>query len=66
MIGQRIREVRKSRKLTQAALADMAGISRVALVNIETGKSTDVNASTIVKIANALETSTDYLLCVKC
>lgn len=60
-IGKRIRSARTSRKLTQEKLGELADISREHISHIESG-STMVSLKSIVNIANALETSVDYLL----
>lgn len=38
MLGEKIREARKNQNLSQEDLADKLGMSRVSIVNIETGK----------------------------
>lgn len=40
LIGKRIREYREAKKLTQAALAELADISERTLSDIENGKVT--------------------------
>ena len=37
-IGQRIRDVRESRKMKQAELAELLGLTRTSVTNIERGK----------------------------
>lgn len=54
-ISVNLRRLRKLRNLTQDALADAAGISRVAYRSIETGKSTP-RSSTVEALAEALKT----------
>ncbi|MBN1424118.1 ImmA/IrrE family metallo-endopeptidase [Candidatus Fermentibacteria bacterium] len=56
-----LRRFRKVRQLTQQALADAAGISRVAYRNIETGAS-EAKASTLNALAQALRVSVFDLL----
>ncbi len=51
-LGIRIRQARKEKKLTQAQLAEMAGIARKTLSQIETGTVPDIG---IRKVARALE-----------
>ena len=51
-LGIRIRQARKEKKLTQAQLADMAGIARKTLSQIETGTVPDIG---IRKVARVLE-----------
>lgn len=62
-IGQRIREARTEKKWNQGELAYYAGLKNAAHIShIEKGK-TKVSLPTIVKIANALSVSVDWLLC---
>lgn len=61
LIGQRIRNLRLERHLTQDALCDVIGISKTHMSHIETG-STKLSLPTILCIANALDTTIDYLL----
>lgn len=54
--GARIKEIRKSKKLTQENLAEIVGMDIPNLSNIERGKKF-VSAQTLSKIAKALEVS---------
>jgi transcriptional regulator with XRE-family HTH domain len=54
-IGDRIHELRRVRKLTQAELANKAGIPAVSLSVTERGLTRNPSFSMIWKIANALE-----------
>jgi transcriptional regulator with XRE-family HTH domain len=51
--GARVRELRERAGLTQAALADAAGIDRIAVSNIERGQR-DVGVLRAAAIARAL------------
>ena len=51
-LGITIRQARKGKRLTQAQLAEMAGIARKTLSQIETGTVTDIG---IRKVARTLE-----------
>ena len=57
----RLREVREAQWLTQQELGDRAGISRVSLNAIETGKAVP-RFSTVRKLAAALGVSPDELV----
>ena len=59
MIGDKIRELREKRKLTQIELAKLAGISNTYLSDIERGR---VNPSlkTLDKLARALGIKIDW------
>lgn len=60
-VGDRIREIRDTKKLTQDQLAEKAGISKGFLSEIENGKR-NVSSEYLLRIANALCASVDYLL----
>ncbi|MBS3887409.1 MAG: helix-turn-helix transcriptional regulator [Dethiobacter sp.] len=61
-IGKRIKELRNKRDITQEMLATKAGISVQFLSNVENAHA-KASLATIVKIANALESGVDALLC---
>ena len=61
-IGKRIKIARITADLTQEKLSEMVGVSPTHLSNIETG-TTRVSLHTIVNIANALNITSDDLLC---
>ena len=60
-IGQRIRRIRKARKLSQEQLAEKVNISITHMSHIETGN-TKLSLPVFVDIAEALEVQTDVLL----
>lgn len=57
-LGERVREVRRAKRLTQIELAEKAGVSRDALVRLELGQRKS-RASTIRKVAEALGVDAD-------
>ena len=64
-IGQRIREIRKSRNLTQRELADRVGINFTYLSRVENDRLDDEQTpreETLQRIAKALEADPDELL----
>lgn len=61
-LGKRIHTLRKEKKLSQIALADIVGIEASNISHIERATS-KVGLGTLVRIANALETRIDTLLC---
>ena len=61
-MGKRIREIRESKLMTQAALSELAGIEPSNLSHIERA-ATKVSLPTLMNIANALEVSLDELVC---
>ncbi|MCL4815793.1 MAG: helix-turn-helix domain-containing protein [Flavobacteriales bacterium] len=54
LIGKKIRDIRKTQKITQAQLAFEAGIPRNQVVNIELGK-VNTSISSIIAIAEILD-----------
>ena len=60
-IGQTIRDVRKSKKISQEVLSGLAGIGRTHLTMIESGTK-QANFATLCKIANALEMNPSELV----
>ncbi len=61
MLPQRLREMRKAKKLTQEELAKLVNTKKTTISNYETGYSTPSNEM-LLDLANILDTSTDYLL----
>ena len=61
LIGERIKEVRKSLGISQAQLAKMAGIAQSAVSYIES-TAQKPNTETIALIAKAMNISQSYLL----
>ena len=55
-VGQRIRQLRKSKGVTQDYVSELAGITSGYLGQIERGEKTP-SLSTLAKIANALDTT---------
>ena len=60
-IGEKLKEVRIRRLLTQEELAEKAGLSPSTVVNIERDRS-EPHFSTIRRLALALEVDPTYLL----
>ena len=61
-IGKAIKDKRNEAKIIQETLAELAGISVDYLSKLETEKRTNLSAATLLKIAHALNTTTDSLL----
>lgn len=61
VIGQRIKEVRGERNLTQEYIANMTGVNVSHISNIETNK-VKVSLTLLVGICNALDCTLDYIL----
>ena len=60
-IGQRIKEVRNEKHLTQEYLAKVTDVNVSHISNVETNK-VRVSLTLLVGICNALDVSLDYLL----
>ena len=61
VIGSRIREIRKSKKMTQEKLAEMSGVEPSNISHIERA-ATKLSLPTLVNIANALEVTLDEIV----
>lgn len=61
MFGERLRQLRKEKGLTQADLAKLLGVSQQAIGNYESGVR-QPDSGTMVKLADFFDTSVDYLL----
>ena len=61
VIGNRIREIRKSKNLTQTKLAEISGVEPSNISHIERA-ATKLSLPTLINIANALEVTLDELV----
>ncbi|EAC6601569.1 helix-turn-helix transcriptional regulator [Listeria monocytogenes] len=61
MFGNRLSELRKKKGISQYKLADELGFSRGQIANYEQG-SREPDYSTLLKIAEYFDVTTDYLL----
>jgi transcriptional regulator with XRE-family HTH domain len=53
-IAEQIRAARKQRKMTQAQLADVAGVSRRSVIELEAGRSPDPGFISVIRILRAV------------
>lgn len=60
-IGQRIRALRKSKRYTQEALAEILDLSTAFVGQIERGEK-HISVDTLVRISSTFAVSTDYIL----
>jgi transcriptional regulator with XRE-family HTH domain len=60
--GIRIKELRIKRGLSQESLAEKLGMNRVNISHYERGVITKIPSDVLVKLADILQTNTDYLL----
>lgn len=63
-IGNRIRQIRRSKKWTQSKLAEAVGCSTANITNIEKAK-TKLSLNMLVRIAEILEVSVDEIIGTK-
>lgn len=61
MIGQRIRDLRKQKRMSQTELAKSVGVSQTTVTAWETGKA-EPSSSAVAKLADIFNVTTDYLL----
>jgi transcriptional regulator with XRE-family HTH domain len=60
-IGDRIREIREEMQMNQDKLAELAGLSKGFLSDVENNKR-NISSENLLRIANVLGASVDYLL----
>lgn len=61
MLGDKVKFLRKKMKITQQSLATIIGVSQSTIGMIE-GNKQGASNDTLIKLANALNTTVDYLL----
>lgn len=61
MVNNNLSEVRKDKGLTQEELAKKSGISRVTIANIERGAVTNLKISTMLSLANTLDSTVEEI-----
>ena len=61
MVNNNLSEVRKDKGLTREELAEKSGISRVTIANIERGAVTNLKISTMLSLANALDSTVEEI-----
>ncbi|MGW3608965.1 helix-turn-helix domain-containing protein [Micromonospora sp. NPDC005163] len=60
-LGQNVRALREAAGLRQADLADLVGVSRASIANIEAGRQ-DTTVTVLLTLADALDTTAGTLL----
>lgn len=61
-IGEKIQKIRNKKGLTQEELARIASVPYTTLAKIESGQVKNPTINTLIKVANALETTLDELI----
>ena len=64
-IGQRIKQLRVMKGLTQEELAEKSGVSRGTISALENGIDRTTTSKTLVKLAQALDTTVDRIFFTK-
>ena len=60
--GERIKKLRKEHKLTQEELGKMLGVQKAAIQKYEKGTVTNIKKESILKLADILGTTPEYIL----
>lgn len=64
-MGYKIKELRKAMKMTQKELAEKSGVSRGTISALENGIDRTTTSKTLVKLAQALDTTVDRIFFTK-
>ena len=64
-MGYKIKELREAMKMTQAELAEKSGVSRGTISALENGIDRTTTSKTLVKLAQALDTTVDRIFFTK-
>lgn len=64
-MGYKIKELREAMKMTQEELAEKSGVSRGTISAIENGIDRTTTSKTLVKLAQALDTTVDRIFFTK-
>lgn len=64
-MGYKIKELREAMKMTQEELAEKSGISRGTISALENGIDRTTTSKTLVKLAQALDTTVDRIFFTK-
>lgn len=64
-MGYKIKELREAMKMTQEELAEKSGVSRGTISALENGIDRTTTSKTLVKLAQALDTTVDRIFFAK-
>ena len=53
----KLKDRREAKNLSQSKLSEISGVSRPTIIKLEKGEEADLRTSTLVKLADALETT---------
>lgn len=56
-MAYKIKEIREKKRMSQAELAELSGVSRATIIRIESVEDVVINTKTLEKLANALGVS---------
>ncbi len=65
-MGNKIKEYREKCRMTQTELAEISGISRVTISQLEQGVERNTSSKTLLRIAKALNTTVDNIFFSDC
>jgi len=61
-LGDRIKQLRETRRLTQTELAERAHVNQALISRLESKRSVSTNTEVLKRLAQALACTTDYLV----
>lgn len=53
----KLKDRREAKNLSQSKLSEISGVSRPTIIKLEKGEEADLRTSTLVKLADALDTT---------
>lgn len=56
-MAYKIKEIREKKRMSQAELAEMSGVSRATIIRVESADNVVINTKTLEKLASALGVS---------
>lgn len=56
-MAYKIKEIREKKRMSQAELAEISGVSRATIIRIESAEDVVINTKTLEKLASALGVS---------
>ena len=62
LTGERVRKLRKQRKLTQTQLSAYSQVPQPTISQLESGQLQDITGEVLARLAKALDTTPDYLV----